>query len=415
MQGDHDEVAGRAYARVYRTSRRKPLHEFLLQAVEASGGQVLYASSSERAPVYLGVQGVNDERIGILAYPFTANQVVTGGRPPDEHRLQIRYGAEKSWETQDHYLGVDAAYVDTTVVLGVHIERGLFVGLDPALYNPLPMGISFEFKEAEVAEAVRSGWHVFERESKSGKRRDARVVDSLETVVLFAPQHFLRYVKLEREATDLRYDPPLRFVAATAVPRDAQTAMVGSLHRLERDFDLSSAEILDMISKRNRLAVAVRGGIAEVHLERYLQSHPKVVAVEGLDLDGQPDFKIRLADGRLVTVECKNSSPRASKDGEYKVEVQKTRASKSDPASRLYRLDQFDLVATCLFPATRRWEFRFRRAAALERHPNFPDRIRPIQSVGSMWARDIVVAMDAVPGHPPVSRLFPREADDSPG
>lgn len=405
MQRNDEEIAGRAYARVYRTSRRESLHEFLLQAVEASGGRVLYASSNLRAPIYLGVQGVNDERIGILVYPFTANQKVTPGRPSDEHRLQIKYGGGSLWKTQDHYLGIDAAYVDTTVVLGVHVERGLFVGLDPALYNPLPMGISFEFKEAEVAQAARTGWHVFERETKSGKQRDARAVDGLETVILFAPQNFLKYVKLEREAGDLRYDPPLRYVAATAISQDesAASSAIGSLHRLEQEFDLSSTQILDMIGRRNRLAVAVRGGIAEVHLERYLRGHSSVTMVRALDLDAQPDFEIELIDGRSLTIECKNSSPHVFKNGDYRVEVQKTRASQADPASRFYKADQFDLVATCVYPVTRRWEFLFRQTAALERHIDFPDRVAPIQRVGSSWVRDLTEAVQSDPGPAPTT------------
>ena len=87
-----DDVAGRSYARVYRlAARRAGLHDQLIAAVASSGGRLLYASAADRAPVYLGIESPSGERVGVLVYPFTANQVVTEGRPSDEHRLQVRY------------------------------------------------------------------------------------------------------------------------------------------------------------------------------------------------------------------------------------------------------------------------------------------------------------------------------------
>lgn len=72
-----EDVAGRAYARVYRTSRRRHLHERLLAAVANAGGRLLYASGPDRAPGYLGIQTPSEERIGVLAYPFTANHLLS--------------------------------------------------------------------------------------------------------------------------------------------------------------------------------------------------------------------------------------------------------------------------------------------------------------------------------------------------
>lgn len=109
-----DAVAGRAYARVYKTSRRANLHQYLVDAVGKSGGRLLYASGPNRAPVYLGVEAPGGERIGILSYPFTATYNLIRNRPTDEHRLQIRYGAEETWG-DDHPIGKDLALVDTTL------------------------------------------------------------------------------------------------------------------------------------------------------------------------------------------------------------------------------------------------------------------------------------------------------------
>lgn len=178
------EIAGRRYPRVYRTSGRADVHQFLLDAVAATGGRVIYASAPTRAPVFVGLE-LNDERIGLLCYPFRATRNVIRNRPSDEHRLQIRYGAEATWKAQ-HLLGFDIAGVDTTLVLGVHIDAGIFLGLDPALYDPLPMGISIEFKDAEVRRAQARGWHSWERINRPGNRRsEARSRIGLETLVAF--------------------------------------------------------------------------------------------------------------------------------------------------------------------------------------------------------------------------------------
>jgi len=53
---DAEEIAGRRYAPVYRTSGRADIHRFLIAAVGAAGARVLYASLDTRAPVFLGVE-----------------------------------------------------------------------------------------------------------------------------------------------------------------------------------------------------------------------------------------------------------------------------------------------------------------------------------------------------------------------
>ena len=393
-------VAGRAYARVYRlSSRRAAVHERLLRAVEGSGGRLIYASQPDRAPVYLGVETPSGERVGVLAYPFTATQVLTKGRPADEHRLQVRYGGEKSWTEYEHPLGRDVAHIDTTLVLGVHVDLDLFVGLDPALYDPLPMGISVEFKQSQVDTALQSthGWHVFERDNITGVRRAVpRARDGLETVVLFTPERLLDYVRLERTASDLGLDPALRFASAleASTPRAPDAPAVASIHDLEEQFEMSSVEILEVISNRHRLSVAVRGGVAEHHLARVLVNEPGVAVLTPLDQDGQHDFDVTLGDGRTVRVECKNCSPERYANGDLKVEVQKTRASKNDPASRFYRADQFDILAACLYGPTGEWRFAYRPTSQLDRHPAHPDRLAVLHHVTDGWTRSFEEACE---------------------
>ncbi len=389
-------LAGRSYAQVYRVSGRADLHGFLREAVVRAGGEPLFVSEPNRAPIYLGIQGPNDERVGVLCYPFRCNPPPIRRRPLDEHRLQIRYGAEDTWGGL-HQLGRDVAGVDTTVVLGVHLEADLFIGLDPLRYDPLPMGISVEFKQAAVEEVQRSGWHVWERVNRPGRRRgSSRVREGLETLVAFRPERLLAYVGFERRATGLGLDPPLRYRAAEVAAVDPPVPGTGGGHQLEDEFALSSTEILEIIASRTRLSVAVRGGVAEHHLRLHLRDDPEVASATLIDRDGEPDFDVVLVDGIRVLVECKNVSPRTYADGTPKVEVQKTRSQRGDPAGRFYRPDQFDIVAACLYSVTGLWEFRFKATRLMERHPDHPDRLAVLHRVDSSWSSGLRDALSAL-------------------
>ena len=384
-------IADRAYARSYRVSGRQDVHEFLCEAVAASGGKLLFASPATRAPVYLGVQGAGDERLGLLCYPFRCTKRMTRNRPADEHRAQIRYGAEETWDV-DHWLGQDVAEVDTTLVLGVHLEAEVLIGLDPLLYDPLPMGISIEFKDAEVDAARASGWHVWERLTRAGVRRgQARAAEGLETLIAFAPTRLLDYARFERQASSLGLDPPLRQKAALAAAA-GDSAHRPMRHLLEHEFSLSDAEILDIIAQRSRLRTAVAGGVAEYHLWIQLLDDPAVRAAVPMDQDGPPDVVVTLHDGSTISVECKNASLQPYADGSAKVEVQKTRASKGNPGSRYYSTDQFDVLAACIWSG-RRPTFRFRAARDLIPHKDVAGRLAPMQRIDTTWSDTVAGAL----------------------
>lgn len=386
---NQEQPAGRSFGEVYRVQRRTDVHRFLVDAVDASGGRLLYVSRADRAPVYLGVQLDSDERIGMLIYPFRITRKQTKNRPSDEARGQMRYGSKGSW-ARPHPVGRDIAGVDVSMILGIDLAGGLFVGLDANLWDPLPLGISFYAKDSELDEAQLTGWHVWEKVNRGGKRRaEARSPTHWETVVAFTPDRLIDYARLERRSTALRLDPALRFAAAEAMAQGAVNDGAPSRHVLEEQFALSSEQILDIISGRNRLSVAVRGGVAEHHLEQQLREAPGVVEVRRLDVDAMHDFDVTLEDGRTLRVECKNASPRSTADGAYKVEVQKTRASKGDPASRFYPADGFDVVAACLFSPTGQWEFRFGATSRMPRHRDFPDRLTPIQRIDMNWTTEL--------------------------
>lgn len=394
--------------RVYRVSGRADLRELLMDAVEQSGGTVLHASSPQRVPVYLGVEDAAGQRLGLMIYPFRMTRVAIRNRPSDEVRGQLRYGSEESWKSDDHWVARDLAGVDTTLLLGVHAQGPLFVGLDPALYDPLPLGISAAYMKDQQVEDVRQrGWLVWERENHAGQRRQApRAAEGLETLAAFSPHRLLDYAALERNASGLGLDPPLRHAAATDAATTTsilERGLRSSLHSLETSFDLSAHDILDIIHTRMRLEVAVKGGVAEHHLENRLLEDPAVVTAERMDQDGQPDFDVQLRAGAHVLVECKNASPNQYANGDYKVEVQKTRATRDDPAGRLYRPEQFEVVAACLYSATRQWEFRYRRTALLERHAKHPDRLAATHRVDSNWATSLEVALSETGHAPPAS------------
>jgi hypothetical protein len=378
-------LAGRELGEIYRVQGRSDLHDFLLQAVSSSGGKVLYSSDSSRAPVYLGVQLDSDERIGLLIYPFRITGNTTKNRPANEVRGQLRYGSGDSWK-RDHPVGRDIAGVDVTAIIGIDIANGVMLGLDANLWDPLPMGISFYAKNSDLERAKESGWHVWEKVNRAGtKRSEARSPTSLETIVAFTPDRLIDYARLERRATSMRLDPPLRFAAANAMAVGVLADETPRRHVLEDQFALTSQQILDIIGGRNRLSVAVRGGVAEFHLEQQLFGAAGIATVQRLDVDAMHDFDVTLDDGTLLRVECKNASPKLSPSGAVKVEVQKTRSSKGDPASRFYPIDGFDVVAACLFSSTGRWEFRFGRTLHMNRHKDFPDRLAAIQTITNDW------------------------------
>lgn len=364
--------------------------------MDRSGGRVVASSGPSRAPLFLGVETPAGERIGVCAYVLLANHRETRNRPKDEHRLQIRYGDvnDPDWRAQEHPVGFDPLSVDVTLVIGAHLDADLLIGLDPLVYDPLPLGISVFFKDAEIDEARRSGWHVWERDNVSGARRPSpRTALGVETVVAFAPERLLDYVRFERDAQALRLDSALRFTAAQGAARADRPA---GLHALEREFDLAGEEILDIIRERPRLGMAVRGGVAERHLHRVLENDAEVASLELGMAEGPPDFFVDLRSRRSrVTVECKNASATTYADGTPKVETQKTRASKGDPKSRMYEPAQFDVVAACMYGPWRRWEFRYKRSERLVRDGTFPDRIAAIQRIDQTWASSLAEALDA--------------------
>lgn len=357
----------------------------------SAGGRLLFTSGPSTAPLFLAIEDPAGARVGLCAYVFAANQVKTRNRPADEHRGQIRYGdvTDKEWRLSAHPLGWDPADLDITAVLVVHAEAGLLISLDPRAYDPLPLGNSVYFKDEQITRAQASGWGVWERDTHGGSRKGA-TGPGLETVIAFRPNRLFDYIAVERQAQTLKLDSALRFPVAS---RAASERPSQQLHDLETAYGLSATDLLDIIGRKGRLAMAMRGGVAEHHLGLHLEADPFVASASEGQQEGPPDFFVELADGRTVTVECKNASPKTYSDGTPKVEVQKTRASQGDPTSRYYTPKAFDVVAACMFGPTGRWTFKFRRSSALDEHDKHPGRIAPLQRITIDWTDSLEEAL----------------------
>lgn len=374
------ELAGRLYVPKLYTVRpdRGAVVDVLRRGIEQSGARVISCSFPDAcvAPMYLGAEDQQGRRYGLLVYPFTTTRRETKNRPKGERRTQIRFGDPVREREEANPIARDCAGVDVTLLLAVDPEAQFIVGLDPLIYEDLPMGISVYYSDLHVEMADADDWAVWERKKAGGKRRPSW--EGLETVVGFRPRRLLDYARFEARASALGLSPDLR----QRLAEEFQCEPEGP-HHLESFFGVSAETILDIIDVNFRLGIAVRGGVAEHHLGRELEADPLTRTVEPIDEDAQPDFRVTLTDGREFLIECKTASKDRYATGEFKVEIQKTRDSGS---GRKYTYDQFDIIAACLFSATGNWEFRYRWAKNLEPWEQDPTRIRAMHRVDESWA-----------------------------
>ena len=158
--------------------------------------------------------------------------------------------------------------------------------------------------------------------------------------------------------------------------------MSDSQHPLETEYGLTAYELLDALQARFRARVTLEGAVAEVQLAAILsklQYEGIIARFEPHDEDGKYDFTLYLPErGKTVRVECKNV--RNSK--KLQVEIQKTRASKTDPGSRYYDASHFDIIAVCLGKKTKNWkQFLFSNVADLSHHTIYPEKLAVMHSL----------------------------------
>lgn len=180
-------------------------------------------------------------------------------------------------------------------------------------------------------------------------------------------------------------------------------------HPLEAEYGLTAEELLEALDRRFRAKVALEGAVAEVHMEKKIQQAKERGLIEKYqvhDEDGRPDFTLWVTGASTpFRAECKNvrDAEEAYREGgeivAYKVETQKTRASKGDPSSRFYGVDQFEILGVCLGKKTKRWtDFMFVLVKRLPRHARYRNKLQVMHRVPLPGAKDTTPWFDDL-GH----------------
>jgi hypothetical protein len=378
--------------RTYRVSpgKRAGTIDWLVRGLEMGGCRIIVPPARNTAPFKIILDTPDGERIGVILYLFTISCVLTRNRPGDECRFQIKYGGRDGLL---HELWQDPTGLYTTVLLGIDPTTGCWVAADPVLHSPTLMFISLEFKQHHLDAARETGWHVWERDS---------AIDSdepTEVLVGGCPERLIDLIKLERAAKGL--DQGHRELLATArladamehpsralaqVPQAPASIEERRLHQIAREFGMSPDEILSLIAEAPRLKMAVRGWVAEAHLQRVLAQVPGVSGCERPNLEGRPDIRLTYRGRGPIYIECKNVLRETTRDGLARVDFQRTRASQGDRCSRYYRPDEFNVLAACLHAITERWEFMYRLPAAMAPHKTCPGRLSNLVRVDDHWS-----------------------------
>jgi hypothetical protein len=309
------------------------------------------------------------------------------------------------------------------MLAGIDVEQGVIVSCDPLIHNPTLMFISIEYKDREVETCRRMGWHAWQREKTLANRRDRRrLPDPIEVLVACTQDRLLDLVLFERAARAL--SPGHRMLLAgqwaerpqigpamieahealgdrlaeLRLDPSEQPAVSPLEHELLRKLGITHTQLLEIIQSAPRLEMAVRGWVAQHHLDSILQETPGVVAVEPIEADGQPDFRLKLGRGvgssRHVLLECKNVLRKTTAAGDVRLDFQRTRAAKGDPCSRYYRREEFDLVAACLHPVTEEWDFTFMRTDQMAPHAICPGRLHHNVLISCPpWAQDLATLL----------------------
>lgn len=382
--------------RVQPTSRR-PLRDFIVDALKIAGCRIISVSAADTAPFVISWETPLGERMGVVAYAFLATRTPTRNRPMDERSFQIKYGSKQ--QDNNHVLWQDPFGLYTTVLLGIDPADGFFVAADPLLHSPTKFFIRLEFKDEHAEAILRDKWHAWERD-----RRSSADSHPIETLVGGTQESFLDFVRFERAAWRLppgdrqllaerrdAFAGPIRDASVASTALEIPAAV---LHPIAQEFQLTPVEILELIAGARRLKMAVRGWVAEQHLVERLLAIPDVTHCERSDDEGGPDVRVRYRGGPLLTIECKNVLRKRDKDGNPRIDFQRTRASKGDPCSRYYSPKDFDLVAGCLHAVTENWEYRFALTGSLPPHKKCEGKLTYDVRITSSWASNVTDALE---------------------
>ena len=359
-----------------RRSEKQQLLRFLLDGLEMRGCRILSASDPRQAPFYIVFETPAAERHAVLAYAFRANSRLTNARPADEHRFQIKYGNELRGVLD---VAIDPHALVTTLFLGIDLERRIFVAADPLMNAPSPMSRSVEFKAHHVESILRQGWFAWERARKRPKTvtRPTPDIDEdtrIQVLVGGTQERLHDLIVLERLALGL--DPGERHLLAERLATRPDSERVASAsHPLLDELGLPSEALFDLIDGAARLKMAVRGWVAEQHLEERLKALPGVTDCRRLNSERETDITLRWKGSAPILIECKNVMRKPDSAGRPRVDFQRTRASKADPCSRFYAPSEFSMLAACLHALTEQWEFSYALTRELPEHKQCPGKI----------------------------------------
>ena len=139
---------------------------------------------------------------------------------------------------------------------------------------------------------------------------------------------------------------------------------------------------LKEFARENKMfEVALKGALSEIRFKAFLESQGHIVTKsENSDNNGTPDFVIQTLDGETLIVEHKRASKYRYKNGDFRVEVQKSRNSGECKSNRLYPEGFCDIVSVDVSEHTGiANDYRYISCEDLERNQEFPDRIKAIQ------------------------------------
>jgi hypothetical protein len=86
---------------------------------------------------------------------------------------------------------------------------------------------------------------------------------------------------------------------------------------------------------------------------------------------------------------CKNVLRVSDAQKRPRLDFMKTRASLTDPCSRYYKPEDFQVVAACLHARTERWEFEAHCTATMQPHRRCPGRLNHRVVIDETWSRDL--------------------------
>jgi hypothetical protein len=351
-------------------ARRRPAVDWFLHGLARAGCRIVEPPDLGIAPFWAVVEVPGAGCLKLAAYVCTATSRETKNRPVDEARFQLKFGPRIDGEL--HQLPDEPSV--TTLLLGIDTEYGIGVSADPLQHNPTRFYISIEYKKAHITAVTASGWHAWERERRGGNLIADEESALTETLVGFRQERSLDLLLFERQARGA--PPEYRHLLADSWPQmtvaGPRQLLSRSTHSLLALLDMSAEEVMDMIAAAPRLLMAVRGWTAQHHLGKQLARLGCVRAVEPIEQDGQPDFRLEIA-GRypksVVLVECKNTLRATDSAGRPRLDFQRTRAPQGNPCGRYYTPDEFDILAACMHPTTERWEFLYHATAHMASHP----------------------------------------------